>query len=137
MFVTAAKAATTYIDFEHNDCEVGITPRPGLAAFSGGRVVNAYPPSQSLCSRVYRKGLVRQIEGRIRLLRRCRRACATSPGIGVKPSFYLPHTNVVPSRLPRMRQVKSVRSAMESLPNELCTSNVDTSRRGEVAVEKV
>ena len=39
-----------------------------------------------------------ETEGRIRLLRRCRRACATSPGIGVKPSFYLSHINVVSSR---------------------------------------
>ena len=31
----------------------------------------------------------RRIEGRIRRLRRCRRGHATSPGIGVKPSFYL------------------------------------------------
>ena len=30
-----------------------------------------------------------ETEGRIRLLRRCRRACATCPGIGVKPSFWL------------------------------------------------
>jgi hypothetical protein len=27
-----AYGATTYIDFEHTDCEVGITPRPGRVA---------------------------------------------------------------------------------------------------------
>ena len=35
------------------------------------------------------RNVVRKTEGRIRLLRRCRRACATRPGIGVKPSFWL------------------------------------------------
>ena len=53
-----------------------------------------------------------ETEGRIRLLRRCRRACATSPGIGVKPSFRLRSSSRYKSsrrsRSKRKRQVRSV-----------------------------
>ena len=76
---------------------------------------------------------MRQIEGRIRLLRRCRRACATSPGIGVKPSFYLSHINVVPSRR-AAGAVQTVRGVTQSLPSERRT-NVVPSRRAVGAVQ--
>ena len=72
---------------------------------------------------------------RDRRLYRVRRACATSPGRGVMPTAYPTHINVVPRRLPRMRQVKSVRGVTESLPSERCT-NVVSSRRAAGAVKQ-
>jgi len=79
-------------DLERRWCaahSVGFPSRPGLAAYGGGRDANAYPPDRAAHFLINDSLLRAEMEGRIRLLRRCRRACATSPGIGVKPSFRL------------------------------------------------
>ena len=79
-------------DLERRWCaahSVGFPSRPGHAAYGGGRDANAYPPDRAAHFLIHDSLLRAETEGRIRRLRRCRRACATSPGIGVKPSFRL------------------------------------------------
>ena len=69
-----------------------------------GRNAIAYPPDRVAHNCTCRLSCHREeTEGRIRLLRRCRRACATCPGIGVKPSFWLRST----SRYKSSRQRRS------------------------------
>ena len=99
LFSTAPTARRLISTFECTARSVGFPLRPGHVAYGDGRNASAYPPDRAMhfidITTIF---IVRQICGSDRRLRRCRRACATCPGIGVMPSAYLAHINVVLSR---------------------------------------
>ena len=78
---------------------VGFPLRPGHVAYGDGLNASTYPPDRAM-HLIYLTTIfiVRRIGGSDRRLRRCRRARATRPGIGVMPTAYPTHTNVVLSR---------------------------------------
>ena len=86
---------TTWTDFSASNMRSALHRVPDLSLIPrDGRGVSADPIRISAAQRIVRytnqiRYSARRIEGRIRRLRRCRRGHATSPGIGVKPSFYL------------------------------------------------
>ena len=130
-------AQTTCIDVEHTDCEVGITPRPGLAAFFYCGV--AATTCIDLTSGAGRKAL-----------RRCPDLSRKRDGIVVIALSFLPSPLIEENRLLRSapldredrrlrharRRRRHVRGVTESLPSERRT-NVVPSRRGEAAVQTV
>ena len=130
--------ATTCIDIDHSDCEVGITPRPGLAAFFYCGV--AATTCIDLTSGAGRKSL-----------RRCPDlSLVPRDGIVVIALSFLPSPLIEENRLLRSapldredrrlrharRHRRHVRGVTESLPSERRT-NVVPSRRGEAAVQTV
>jgi hypothetical protein len=100
LFSTAPTARRLISTFECIARSVGFPLRPGHVAYGDGRNASAYPPDRAMhFINITTIFIVRQICGSERRLRRCRREeRATSPGIGVMPTAYLAHINVVLSR---------------------------------------